>query len=72
MKSPEHGPEDIRPEYEFRGGERGKYADQMPKGSRLVTLEPALATVFTDSESVNRALRAFIASGGAASSDFLP
>ena len=45
-------------EYDFSGGVRGKYVDRFPKGSNVVVLEPDVAQVFTDSESVNQALRA--------------
>jgi hypothetical protein len=37
---------------------RGKYVDRFPKSSNVVVvLEPDVAQVFKDSESVNRALR---------------
>jgi hypothetical protein len=36
----------------------GKYAGRFPKGSNVVVLDPDVAQVFTDSESVNQALRA--------------
>ncbi len=45
-------------EYDFSGGVRGKYAGRFPKGSNVVVLDPDVAQVFTDSESVNQALRA--------------
>ncbi len=46
-------------EYDFSGGVRGKYAGRFPKGSNVVVvLDPDVARVFTDSESVNQALRA--------------
>lgn len=45
-------------EYNFSGGVRGKYVGGFPKGSNVVILEPDVAQVFTDSESVNQALRA--------------
>ncbi len=45
-------------EYDFSGGVRGKYVDRFPKGSNVVVLEPDVAQVFTDAESVNQALRA--------------
>lgn len=53
----EHEPE-MLDEYDFSGGVRGKYVDRFPKGSNVVVLEPDVAQVFTDSESVNQALRA--------------
>jgi hypothetical protein len=45
-------------EYDFSNGVRGKYIDRFPKGCNVVVLEPDVAQVFTDSESVNQALRA--------------
>lgn len=45
-------------EYDFSGGVRGKYADRFARGSNVVVLDPDVAQVFTDSESVNQALRA--------------
>jgi hypothetical protein len=36
---------------------RGKYDGRAAAGSKLVLIEPDLATVFPDSASVNRALR---------------
>jgi len=46
-------PDTMRPEYDFRGGVRGKYA----KGTNVVVLDPDVAAKFPDSASVNRALR---------------
>jgi len=48
-------------EYDFSGGVRGKYADRFARGSSVVVLDPDVAKVFTDSESVNQALRALVA-----------
>jgi len=50
--------DDMRDEYDFSGGVRGKYADRFAAGSNIVVLDPDVASVFTDSESVNQALRA--------------
>ena len=47
-------------EYDFSGGVRGKYADRFAQGSSVVVLDPDVAQVFADSESVNRALRALV------------
>ena len=49
---------DMLPEYDFSGGVRGKYVDRFAKGCNVVVLDPDVARVFTDSESVNQALRA--------------
>ena len=51
---------DILDEYDFSNGVRGKYAGRFAKGSNVVVLDPDVAQVFTDSESVNQALRALI------------
>ena len=42
---------------------RGKYFNRLQQGTNLVILDPALLPYFPDSESVNRALRAFLAIG---------
>ena len=49
--------DEMRPEYDLRGGVRGKYYKQYTAGTNLVLLEPDVASVFPDSESVNQALR---------------
>jgi hypothetical protein len=48
---------EMRAEYDFSQGIRGKYLDRYKKGSVLVTLEPDVAEVFPDSTAVNQALR---------------
>jgi hypothetical protein len=50
--------DEIRPEYDFNGGERGKYSKRYAEGSNVVVVDPDLADVFPNAESVNRALRA--------------
>jgi len=52
--------DEMRPEYDLRGGVRGKYYKQYTAGTNLVLLEPDVAAVFHDSESVNQALRVLI------------
>jgi len=50
----------LRPEYDLsqlKGGVRGKYYRQAIAGTNLMLIEPELAEVFRDAESVNRALR---------------
>jgi hypothetical protein len=51
---------EMRPEYDFSGGVRGKYADRYRAGTNVVLLEPELANAFPDSKSVNDALRALV------------
>jgi hypothetical protein len=52
--------QEMQEEYDFSGGVRGKYADRFARGSQVVVLDPDVAQVFSDSESVNRALRALV------------
>lgn len=47
-------------EYDFTGGVRGKYIDRLAIRKNVITLEPDVAEVFTDSESVNQALRGLL------------
>ncbi|MBN1344429.1 MAG: hypothetical protein JXQ73_17200 [Phycisphaerae bacterium] len=48
----------MRREYDFSQGTRGKYATRYAEGSNVVVLDPDVARLFPDDESVNRALRA--------------
>ena len=55
--------DELRPEYDLSqlgGGVRGKYYRQAKAGTNLVLIEPDLAKVFPDQESVNRALRLLV------------
>ena len=47
----------MQKEYDFSKGVRGKYAKRYATGGNLIVLDPDVARIFTDSESVNRALR---------------
>jgi hypothetical protein len=50
----------LRTEYDLsllKGGVRGKHFGRDTAGTNLVLIEPDLAKLFPDSESVNRALR---------------
>ncbi len=61
--------DDLRAEYDLsqlKGGVRGKYYRQATAGTNLVLIEPELASVFPDSEAVNRALRVLVDAAGAA------
>lgn len=53
-------PEEMEPECDLRGGVRGKYYGRYRLGTNVVLLDPDVAAVFHDSESVNRALRLLI------------
>lgn len=50
--------EDLRDEYDFSRGVRGKYAAGYAEGTNVVVLDPDVAQVFRDSKAVNKALRA--------------
>lgn len=47
-------------EYDFTGGVRGKYVNRIAERKNVIVLEPDVAEVFTDSESVNQALRGLL------------
>jgi hypothetical protein len=47
-------------EYDFSEGVRGKYVDRLRDSRQIVLLEADVAKVFTDSESVNNALRGLV------------
>ena len=50
--------DEMRPEYDFTGGVRGKYVNRLARTANVVVLDDDVATVFPDSASVNDALRA--------------
>jgi hypothetical protein len=52
---------DLRPEYDFSGGVRGKYVDRFTGSCKIVELEPDVAEAFPDAASINEALRDVIA-----------
>jgi hypothetical protein len=54
--------DDMRDEYDFSQGVRGKYSDRFREGSNVVVLEPDVAAKFDSDEAVNKALRAYLAS----------
>lgn len=49
--------DDLEPEYDFAGAQRGKYFERYREGTNVVLLDSDVAQAFKDSESVNRALR---------------
>jgi hypothetical protein len=53
--------EDMRPEYDFSGGVRGKHYQQ---GTNVVLLDPDVAVHFKDAQAVNHALRLLIQLAG--------
>lgn len=50
----------MRPEYDMRGGVRGKYAGRFKRNVVMVTLDPDVAAAFPDADSVNQALRVLL------------
>jgi hypothetical protein len=52
----EHDPE-LRDEYDFSSGVRGKYATVYAAGSNVVVLDPDVARAFPTAVAVNEALR---------------
>ena len=51
---------EMRIEYDFTGGQRGRYAGSSLKMARAVVLVPDVAEVFPDAASVNEALRMLV------------
>lgn len=49
--------DEMRDEYDFRGGVRGKYFERYEQGTNVVVIAPDLVEDFPDSDSVNEALR---------------
>lgn len=54
----------MKQEYDFSKGVRGKYFKRYQAGSNVIILDPEIAAVFKDSESVNDALRTLIRAAG--------
>lgn len=52
--------DEMRPEYDFSQGVRGKHYQAYRDGTNVVFLEPDIAAVFPDSASVNHALRLLV------------
>lgn len=61
-KKPEH--DEMRKEYDLRGGERGKFFEEYSRGTNVVLLDSDIAAVFRDSAVVNRALREYLSEHG--------
>lgn len=51
---------DMLDEYDFSKAVRGKYASRYAKGTNVVVIEPDVAKVFPDHDSVNQALRTLV------------
>jgi len=54
----------MRDEYDLRGGARGKFFAEYQQGTNLVLLEPDVAKAFRTSDAVNRALREYLTERG--------
>lgn len=52
--------DEMRADYDFSQGVRGKHHEAYREGTNVVLLDSDVAQVFRDSESVNRALRMLI------------
>ncbi|HEX5283521.1 MAG TPA: hypothetical protein VFW30_05330 [Bryocella sp.] len=59
-KSAKVDPLAERPDLDFSKAVRGKYHNVLAKGTNVAIIDPELHEHFPDSESVNRALRAFL------------
>jgi hypothetical protein len=60
MSEKQNDKDEMLEEYDFSNGVRGKYVNRLLKNPNIVILEPDVAKVFTDSESVNQALRGLL------------
>ncbi len=60
MKKKIEDEDDMLPEYDLRGGVRGKYAARYAEGTNVVLLDPDVHEAFPDSKSVNDTLRMVI------------
>ena len=56
----------MREDYDFSEGIRGKYADRLAQGVKLVVLDPDVAEAFPTSEEANEALRRLVEERAAA------
>ena len=57
---PPNDNDEMRAEYDFSRGVRGKHYEAYRAGTNVVLLEPDIAAVFPDSASVNQALRLLV------------
>lgn len=62
VKSPRQDDEDLLPEYRFDYSKArpNRFAARIQRGSRVVVIDPDVAKIFVDRESVNAVLRALI------------
>jgi hypothetical protein len=57
MQAKNRRADELRAEYDFSGGVRGKHHLAYKAGTNVVVLDPDVAKAFPDASSVNRALR---------------
>lgn len=61
MANEKNDGDDMLPEYDFKGGVRGKYAARFADAPPvIVELAPDVATAFPDANAVNEALRTLL------------
>ena len=65
MSQSNRNDDEIREQTSAPGAVRGKYYERYREGTNVVLLEPDVAAVFHDSDSVNAALRQYLAEHGA-------
>jgi hypothetical protein len=58
MKKETRRDDEMRAQYDFTGGIRGKYARRYAEGTNVVVLDPDVARLFPNREAVNETLRA--------------
>jgi hypothetical protein len=58
MKKANRKQELMRDHYDFTGGVRGKYAKRYAEGTNVVVLDPDVARMFSNRDTVNETLRA--------------
>jgi hypothetical protein len=59
MKKPvKSADKEMQAEYDFSRGVRGKYFRRYNRGANVVVLEPDVAKIFSNAETVNDSLRA--------------
>jgi hypothetical protein len=58
MKKGNRRGDEMPDNHDFTGGVRGKYARRYAEGTNVVVLDPAVARLFPNRETVNETLRA--------------
>jgi hypothetical protein len=56
--------DEMRPEYDFRGGVRGKYLARYKASTHLVVLDPDVSLAFPNAAAVNEALPVLVGIAG--------